>query len=78
MLHLISLLLKQVEAKTEGLRPLKMLVPADSHKQKKNGASTWRHKFQTLNNFRHSKMTLNPNHVLNLLPRYIPVFHPSV
>jgi hypothetical protein len=33
MLHLISLSLKQAEAKPEGLRPLNTVVPADPHNQ---------------------------------------------
>jgi len=38
-LHLISLSLKQVEAKPEDLHPLNIVVPADAHNQ----TEEWRH-----------------------------------
>jgi hypothetical protein len=38
-LHLISLSLKQAQAKPEGLRPLNVVVPADPHNQ----TEEWRH-----------------------------------
>jgi hypothetical protein len=40
ILHPISLSLKQVEAKPEGLRPLTILVPVDQHNQ----LEKWHHK----------------------------------
>jgi len=39
---------------------------------------TWWHKYHPLNNFLHSKMTLNPNEVLHVLPRYVSMFEPFV
>jgi hypothetical protein len=43
----------------------------------KNGAPTWQHEYQAPNIFLYSRMTLNLNQVINILPRYISVFHPS-
>jgi hypothetical protein len=76
-LHLISLSLKQAEAKPEVLRPLNIVVPADAPNQTEEWRKNMAAKIPNPKQFHSLKMTLNTIQLLNILARYFPVFHSS-
>jgi len=71
MLHLILLSLKLDEDKPESLRPFNIVVPAHPHNKIDEWHPNMAAQVPSLNNSLNSKMTLNPNEVLNVLPRYV-------
>jgi len=68
-LHLISLSLKQAEAKPEGLRPLNVVVPADAPNQTEEWRNNMAAKITNPKQFLSLKMTLNTIRLLNILAR---------
>ena len=75
ILHLIPLSLKQAQAKPESFRPFNDVVPADHRNQTEEWRNNMAEKVPNPKNYFHSKMTLNTNQVLNVLPIYVSVFH---